>query len=128
MRSSASLATTRIPLSGTLKVAFILRSARTCCRAWRRASAALCHVLKLPTLRAPHGGPTEHLRAGAIDLGILALPVDQEGLESASSSREPFASRFPRITASHRARRSSPLIWTTPTSVARGRACLRDQA
>ena len=41
-------------------------------------------------------GPTlQHLRAGDVDMGILALPVDSEGLDSTPLYEEPFVLAMP---------------------------------
>ena len=87
------------PLSGTLKVAFIPTIGPYLLpRVASRIRRALPR-LKLLLYEHRTEALLERLRAGAIDLGILALPVDQEGLESRELFEEPFRVALP---ADHR--------------------------
>src|SRR5215510_2580752 len=85
----------RDPLTGKLKVALIPtigpyllpRVAPALRRALPRLKLMLYEYRTTPLL--------ERLRAGEIDLGILALPVDLDGLESRVLFDEPFSVALP---------------------------------
>lgn len=119
----------RDPLSGTLKVGLIPtigpyllpRVATRIRRALPRLKLLLYEHQTEPLL--------ERLRSGAIDLGILALPVSEEGLDSRVLFEEPFRVALP---ADHRlaARKQlkpADLNGETLLLLEDGH-CLRDQA
>ena len=75
-------------------------------------------------------GPTlEHLRAGDIDVGILALPVQEDGIESRLLYEEPFVLAVPET---HRlaGRRQAQVgeLGDEPLLLLEDGHCLRDQA
>jgi len=85
--------------------------------------------LKLQLFEYQTGPLLERLQAGALDLGILALPVDLEGLESRRLYEEPFVVALPerhRLAAQAAIRRSD-LEGETLLLLEDGH-CLRDQA
>ena len=65
----------------------------------------------------------EKLRAGEIDLGILALPMPTEGLETAALYDEPFTLAVPaQVIRSPSASGSGSRTWRRDAAAARGRA------
>jgi len=85
----------RDPLAGKLRIAFLPtigpyllpRVAPRIHKALPRLELRLYEYQTMPML--------EKLRAGEIDVGVLALPVDQEGLESRLLYEEPFMVALP---------------------------------
>ena len=117
------------PLSGTLKVAFIPTIGPYLLpRVASRIRRALPR-LKLLLYEHRTEALLERLRAGAIDLGILALPVDQDGLESRELFEEPFRVALPadHRLASRKTLKPADLDDETLLLLEDGH-CLRDQA
>src|SRR5262245_5001590 len=119
----------KVPLSGTLKVAFIPTIGPYLLP---RVAPRIRRVLpRLKLLLYEHRTAVllERLHAGAIDLGTLALPVDQEGLESRQLFKEPFRVALPadHRLASRKALKPADLDEETLLLLEDGH-CLRDQA
>jgi len=117
------------PLSGTLKVALIPTIGPYLLpRVAPRIRRALPR-LKLLLYEHRTGVLLERLQAGAIDLGILALPVDQDGLESRELFKEPFRVALPadHRLVSRKALKPADLDEETLLLLEDGH-CLRDQA
>jgi LysR family hydrogen peroxide-inducible transcriptional activator len=75
------------------------------------------------------GPMLEHLRAGDIDVGILALPVQEDGLESRLLFEEPFVLAVPeahRLAGKRQAQVSE--LGDEPLLLLEDGHCLRDQA
>ena len=119
----------RDPLSGKLKVAFIPTIGPYLLPGIAPAVRRALPHLKLLLYEFRTGPLLDRLRAGEIDLGILALPVDQEGLEVRELFVEPFMVAVP--SQSKLASRSSvgvnDLKEETLLLLEDGH-CLRDQA
>jgi LysR family hydrogen peroxide-inducible transcriptional activator len=117
------------PLTGTLKVAFIPTVGPYLLpRVAPRLRKALPR-LKLLLFEHQTAVLLEHLHAGAIDLGILALPVDLAGLESRVLFEEPFSVALnpSNPLAERKALRPADLDGQTLLLLEDGH-CLRDQA
>lgn len=117
------------PLAGTLKIAFIPTIGPYLLP---RVAARLRRTLpRLKLLLFEHQTATllERLHAGAIDLGILALPVALDGLDSRVLFDEPFAVALNRAhpLAGKRTLRPADLDGETLLLLEDGH-CLRDQA
>ena len=121
--------THRDPLAGTLGIALLPtigpyllpRVARPIHKALPRLELRLYEYQTAPML--------ERLRAGEIDMGILALPVDLEGLEACELYDEPFVVALPEQhrLAKHSSIRVENLKNETLLLLEDGH-CLRDQA
>jgi LysR family hydrogen peroxide-inducible transcriptional activator len=83
------------PLSGKLKVALIPTIGPYLLPVGTRKLRKQMPRLKLMLYEYQTEPLLEKLRAGEIDAGILALPVDMDGLESAVLYDEPFALAVP---------------------------------
>lgn len=117
------------PLAGTLKIAFIPTIGPYLLpRVAPRLRKALPR-LKLLLFEHQTAVLLERLHAGAIDLGILALPVELEGLESHVLFEEPFAVALNpgHPLAAKKALRPADLDGQTLLLLEDGH-CLRDQA
>src|SRR5262249_36794111 len=88
----------RDPLAGTLKVAFIPTLGPYLLPRVAPRLRKMLPRLKLMLYEHQTEPLLEQLRAGVLDLGILALPVDLENLQSRVLFAEPFAVALP---ASH---------------------------
>ncbi len=119
----------RDPLSGKLKVAFIPTIGPYLLPGIAPAVRRALPHLKMMLYEFRTGPLLDRLRAGELDLGILALPVDQEGLEVRELFVEPFMVAVP--SQSKLASRSSvgvnDLKEETLLLLEDGH-CLRDQA
>jgi LysR family hydrogen peroxide-inducible transcriptional activator len=87
--------TARDPLSGELRVAFIPTVGPYLLPRVAPALRRELPDLKLLLYEYQTGPLLERLRAGEIDLGVLALPVAMDGLESAVLYEEPFSLAVP---------------------------------
>ncbi len=119
----------RDPLAGTLKVAFIPTIGPYLLpRVAQRIRRALPR-LKLLLYEHRTEQLLEQLRSGAVDLGILALPVEPEGLESRLLFEEPFRIAMPAAhrLATRKTLRPADLNDETLLLLEDGH-CLRDQA
>jgi LysR family hydrogen peroxide-inducible transcriptional activator len=117
------------PLTGTLKVAFIPTIGPYLLpRVAPRLRKALPR-LKLLLFEHQTAVLLERLHSGAIDLGILALPVDLAGLESRVLFEEPFSVALNpgNPLAHHKSLRPADLDGQTLLLLEDGH-CLRDQA
>ena len=119
----------RDPLAGTLKVALIPTIGPYLLpHAAPRLRRALPR-LKLLLYEHRTDRLLEHLQSGTVDLGILALPVNREGLESRLLFAEPFRVAMPsnHRLAKHKTLRPADLNDETLLLLEDGH-CLRDQA
>jgi LysR family hydrogen peroxide-inducible transcriptional activator len=121
--------TDRDPLAGTLKLALIPtvgpyllpHVARRLRRALPRLKLLLYEYQTAPLL--------ERLRDGEIDMGILALPVPTDGLETAALYEEPFMLAVPADHAlADRDRVTAQDLHGEPLLLLEDGHCLRDQA
>ncbi len=119
----------RDPLAGTLRVALLPtigpyllpHVVRPIQRALPRLTLHLHEYRTAPML--------EKLRAGELDLGILALPVELEGLEALELYREPFVAALPeRHRLARRERIHASDLAGEPLLLLEEGHCLRDQA
>jgi LysR family hydrogen peroxide-inducible transcriptional activator len=119
----------RDPLAGTLRVALLPtigpyllpHVARPIQRALPRLMLHLHEYRTAPML--------EKLRAGELDLGILALPVELEGLEALELYSEPFVAALPeRHRLARRERIHASDLAGEPLLLLEEGHCLRDQA
>jgi LysR family hydrogen peroxide-inducible transcriptional activator len=107
----------RDPLSGTLKVALIPTIGPYLLPRIAPQLRKALPRLKLLLFEYQTAALLERLQAGAIDLGILALPVAREGFD-VRALFEPFASRSTRIT--HWRKRNRYTCRSRGRSAARG--------
>ena len=119
----------RDPLSGTLRVAFIPTLGPYLLPLITAQLRKRLPKLQLMLYEYQTGAMLEHLRAGDIDLGILALGVDTDGLETRALADEPFTLAMP---AGHplskkASVRTADLAGETLLLLEDGH-CLRDQA
>jgi LysR family hydrogen peroxide-inducible transcriptional activator len=119
----------RDPLAGTLRVAFIPTLGPYLLPSVTPAIRRRLPKLQLMLYEYQTGALLERLRAGELDLGILALGVDTEGLETRELGEESFTLAVP---ASHRLAkqatvRTDDLAGETLLLLEDGH-CLRDQA
>jgi len=119
----------RDPLAGTLKVAFIPTLGPYLLPLVTAQLRKRLPKLQLMLYEYQTGPLLEHLRAGDIDLGILALGVDTEGLETRALADEPFTLAMPSSHALSKKTsiRADDLAGETLLLLEDGH-CLRDQA
>ena len=119
----------RDPLVGTLKVAFIPTLGPYLLPQVMPQLRRRLPKLQLMLYEYQTAPLLEHLRAGDIDLGILALGVDTEGLETRALADEPFTVAMPssHALAKKLTVRAEDLASETLLLLEDGH-CLRDQA
>ena len=119
----------RDPLTGTLKVALIPTIGPYLLPHVAPRLRRALPRLKLLLYEHRTGRLLEHLHSGAVDLGILALPVESEGLESRLLFEEPFRVAMPsdHRLATRKTLRPADLNDETLLLLEDGH-CLRDQA
>ncbi|MBS0395938.1 MAG: LysR family transcriptional regulator [Proteobacteria bacterium] len=119
----------RDPLAGTLKLALIPTLGPYLLPSVTPALRKRLPKLQLMLYEYQTGPLLERLRAGELDLGVLALGVDTEGLETRALGEEPFTLAVP---AGHRLARQAQVRTDDLTGetllLLEDGHCLRDQA
>src|ERR1039457_1781496 len=119
----------RDPLAGALRIAMLPTIGPYLLPRVSRAIRKALPRLELRLYEYPTAAMLTRLRAGEIDLGILALPVDMDGLEARDLYNEPFMVAVPAMhrLAKQQSIRIQELHDETLLLLEDGH-CLRDQA